>query len=119
MRRARRDNAMRGHGEVFKTRSFQSFHITPPIVTGQCARALELIRVHQPLLSLTATADHAIPEFAARVHDLRVMGFDVITRIEPEVLFRGLVRRRVAFYSLGSPEWPRPGFLPGKEVQHG
>lgn len=82
-----------------------------PIVTGQCAEVLTLIRQHQPLLSFVLTADHAIPEAAARVHNLRAMGFNVLTHILPEVEFRGVIRRNVARYSLGSPEWPRPGFL--------
>ena len=68
----------------------------PPTVTGQCAQVLGLIREQQPVLSFTLTADHAIAETAARVHDLRAA-----------------VRRNVASYSLGSPEWPRPGFLDG------
>ena len=87
----------------------------PPIVTGQCAQVLTLIRQHQPLLSFVLTADHAIPEAAARVHDLRAMGFHIITRIEPEVVFRGVVRRNAGMYSLGVPEWPAPGFVTGAE----
>ncbi|GHU17829.1 hypothetical protein AGMMS50243_06720 [Betaproteobacteria bacterium] len=79
-----------------------------PIVTGQCAEVLALIRQHQPMLSLILTAEYAIPEAAARVHNLRGMGFDVITRIAPEVKFRGRIRRNVAFYSLGVPEWTPP-----------
>lgn len=75
---------------------------TPPIVSGQYAQVLGLIRELQPVLSLTLTADHAIPETAARVHNLR---FE----------FRGVIRRNVASYSLGSPEWPQPGF-PRSEV---
>lgn len=88
---------------------------TPPKATGQCAQMLSLIRELQPVLSFTLTADHAIPETAARVHDLRCMGFNVITNIHPAVEFRGVIRRNVASYSLGSPEWPQPGF-PGSEV---
>lgn len=83
----------------------------PPIVSGQCAEVLELIRVDQPVLSFELTADHAIPEAAARVHELRAMGFNIVTRIEATVIFRGRERRNAAFYSIGSPEWPRPGFL--------
>lgn len=84
---------------------------SPPIVTGQCAQVLGLIRELQPVLSLTLTADAAIPETAARVHDLRGMGFNIHTTIQPVVLFRGVERRNVASYSLGSPEWPHPGFF--------
>lgn len=83
---------------------------TPPMVTGQCAQVLGLIREQQPVLSFTLTADYAIPETAARVHDLRRMGFNVITSIHPAVEFRGVIRRNVASYSLGSPEWPQPGY---------
>lgn len=77
----------------------------PPIVTGQCAQVLSLIRENKSILSFTLTADHAIPEAAARVHDLRCKGFNVITTILPEVKFRGRIRKNVALYSLGVPEW--------------
>lgn len=79
-----------------------------PLVTGQCAQVLQLIRLHQPILSLNLTADHAIPETAARVHDLRAKGFNIITTIHSEVEFRGVIRRKVASYSLGVPEWKKP-----------
>jgi len=88
---------------------------TSPVVTGQCAEVLTLIRQHQPLLSFVLTADHAIPEAAARVHDLRCMGWNIITRIVPSVKFRGRIRRNAALYSLGVPDWPYPGFVTGKE----
>ena len=84
---------------------------TPPIVTGQCADVLHLVRTLQPVPSFTLTADHAIPETAARIHDLRAKGFNVLTVIQPEFEFRGVVRRNVALYSMGVPEWPAPGFL--------
>lgn len=85
----------------------------PPIVGGQCALVLGLIQRLGPVLSFVLTADNAIPEAAARVHDLRAMGFNVRTTIVPEVEFRGVIRRNAALYSLGSPEWPAPGFLEG------
>lgn len=94
--------------------AFDSQNYTP-LVTGQCAQVLTLIRQHQPLLSFVLTADHAIPEAAARVHDLRAKGFNIITRILPTVEFRGEIRRNAALYSLGVPEWPYPGFVTGKE----
>lgn len=87
--------------------------VKPPIVNGQTKQVLELIRRHQPILSLTMTADHAIPEAAARVHDLRAMGFNVLTTIHSSVIFRGVERRNVASYSLGVPPWPAPGFNAG------
>lgn len=81
---------------------------TRPIVTGQCAEVLELIRSQGPILSFELTAEHAIPEAAARVHDLRAMGFNVQTRIIGKVTFRGRERRNVAEYSMGTPEWYPP-----------
>ncbi len=82
-----------------------------PFVDGQCAEVLSILR-KGPVLSFVLTADYAIPEAAARVHDLRAKGFNVITNIQSEVVFRGKIRKRAALYSLGNPEWPRPGFLP-------
>ncbi len=84
-----------------------------PSVGGQCALVLRLIRQHQSILSFDLTANYAIPEAAARVHDLRSKGFNILTTIVPEIEFRGATRRNVALYSLGTPAWPRPGFLEG------
>jgi hypothetical protein len=64
-------------------------------------KCLVLIRQHQPLLSFVLTADHAIPEAAARVHNLRAMGFNILTTILPEVDFRGVIRRNAALLFLG------------------
>lgn len=85
----------------------------PPAVTGQCAEVLELLRNEGAVLSFRMTAELAIPEAAARVHDLRGMGFNIITVIIPAVEFRGRIRRNVALYSLGVPSWPAPGFMEG------
>ncbi len=79
-------------------------HSTRPIVSGQTAEVLSLIRQHQPILSFVLTADYAIPEAAARVHDLRELGFNIITHIKFGVMFRGRLRRKAAYYSLGTPE---------------
>jgi len=81
-----------------------------PFVDGQCAEILSILK-RGPVLSFVFTADYAIPEAAARVHDLRNRGFNIITNIQSEVVFRGKIRKRVALYSLGNPAWPRPGFL--------
>ena len=95
------DNAGRAPGEVGKAKQ-RSQHSKAPASTGQCAQVLNLIRQHQPLLSLVLTADYAIPEAA---------GWNVRTEIRPVVLFRGVERRNVAAYSLGVPEWPAPGYF--------
>ena len=108
----KRDNAWRAPGKVGKAEISNS-NPTPPMVTGQCAQVLGLIQQYQPLVSLRLTADYAIPEAAARIHDLRAMGFNILTTIHPAVEFRGQVRHNVASYSLGTPAWPRPGFLEG------
>lgn len=84
-----------------------------PIVTGQCAQVFNLIRERPGILSLEITAGEAVPECASRIHDLRAKGFNILTHINRAVEFRGRVRRNVASYSLGVPEWPRPGFLEG------
>lgn len=72
-------------------------------------------RQHQPMLSFVLTADHAIPEAAARVLDLRGKSFNIITRIVPEVSFCGCIRKNDALYPLGSPSWSAPGFMAGQE----
>jgi hypothetical protein len=43
-------------------------------------------------------------------------GYNVLTVILPEFEFRGVIRRNVARYSMGTPEWPAPDFL-GEEGQ--
>jgi hypothetical protein len=108
-----RDNAGReAPGAVGKAEESKR-DCRPPTSTGQRGQVLNLIRQHQPLLSLRLTADYAIPEAAARVHDLRAAGWNILTTIHPTVVFRGVERRNVATYSLGTPEWPRPGFFDG------
>lgn len=104
------DNAGGQPGEVGKAENTQSDR-TPPIITGQCAQVYGLIKNHPGIVSLKMTADHAIPEAAARVHNLRAMGFNIMTTIHPTVIFRGVERRNVASYSIGVPAWPRPGFF--------
>ncbi len=82
-----------------------------PLVDGQCAEVLAILH-NRPTLSFEFTAERAIPQVAARVFNLKEKGYNVITEIKPEIVFRGRVRRHVALYYLGNPEWPLPGFLP-------
>ena len=107
------DDTGRAPGIVGKAKSSAGDRIKP-IPTGQCGQVLNLIREFQPVASFDISIGHAIPELAARVHDLRAMGFNVVTTILPRVMFRGAERRNVASYSISSPEWPRPGFFADK-----
>ncbi|MBL8421653.1 MAG: helix-turn-helix domain-containing protein [Dechloromonas sp.] len=91
------------------------FNLKPPLVTGQCGQVLNLIHQQPGIVSLVMTADYAIPEAAARVHDLRAAGWNILTTIHPTVIFRGVERHNVATYSLGTPGWPRPGFFDVRE----
>jgi len=116
---SRKDNAGRQPGKVDTTQQQNESHPTPPTVTGQRGLVLNLIRRMQPVKSLDISIGHAVPELAARVHDLRGMGFDIRTEIVPAVEFRGEIRRNVAVYSLGVPEWPRHGFLDHEEEESG
>lgn len=84
-----------------------------PRPTGQCGFVLGVIKENPGVLSLKITADLAVPEAAARIHQLRQMGFNIHTRINPVVTFRGVERHNVASYFLVAPEWPAPGFLDG------
>ncbi len=101
----------KGHPNEGSPKVFSDCDHKPPTVTGQCAEVLDLLRASNTVLSFHLTADLAIPEAAARIHDLRGMGFNALTVILPEVEFRGRIRRNVALYSLGVPSWPAPGFL--------
>lgn len=106
-------NKKKGHpNEGSPKGNFDRDH-RPPAVTWQCAEVLELLRSEGAVLSFRLTAELAIPEAAARVHDLRALGFHVQTTILPEVEFRGRIRRNVALYSLGVPSWPGPGWQEG------
>ena len=98
-------------GDLFPELLSDTSNRLRPAVSGQCAQVLELIRKNGLVLSFILTADFAIPEAAARGHDLRAKGFNVLTSIKKNVLFRGKVKGRAAFYSVGVPEWPRPGFV--------
>lgn len=108
---SRKDNAGRQPGKVDTTQQQNASHPTPPTVTGQRGRVLSLVKHNPGILSLKMTADFAIPEAAARIHDLRCMGFNIITTIHPRVIFRGVERRNVASYALGVPAWPAPGYF--------
>lgn len=116
---SRKEKPAPGGNRAGSRSAFDSPDSTPsrrPMVTGQMAEVLKVIRELQPVPRFELTANLAIPEAAARLHDLRARGFNILTVIKPEFQFWGVIRRNVALYSLGVPEWPAPGFL-GEEGQ--
>ena len=106
----RNDSARMAAGESGKAGSTHPDR-TPPVTTGQCGQVLNVVRNKPGIISLVITADMAVPECAARIHDLRAAGWNIITTIRPVVMFRGVELRNVASYSLGVPEWPAPGLF--------
>ena len=57
-----------------------------PFVDGQCAEVLSILR-KGPVLSFVLTADYAIPEAAARVHDLRARVLTSLRIFNPKWYF--------------------------------
>ena len=113
----RKNDARRQPGGVGKARKrraqFSSSFgdgspVKPHDPNEQAELVLRLIGERGPVLSLELTANRAIREAAARVHDLRALGWNVITVKNPGVIFWGVERRNVASYSLGSTEWVPP-----------
>lgn len=103
----------KGRSNESSPKDSSSLNSKPPLLTGQRATVFREIELNGSVISFHLTAELAIPEAAARIHDLRGMGFNIITTILPAVEFRGRIRRNVALYSLGIPSWPAPGFLQG------
>lgn len=86
--------------------------ITKPRPSGQQKIVLDLLRSREKVVSLEMSADMAIPEATARISELHADGFNIKTSLG-EVEFRGKLRKHVATYRLGVPEWPAPGYLEG------
>lgn len=82
-----------------------------PIISGQELRVFKIIEANPGVNALELSVVHVVPQYNARIHGLRAKGFNLISQIHPEVIFRGEVRYHVASYTLGTPAWPRPGFL--------
>lgn len=85
--------------------------ISKPNPGGQRRIILDALRA-RPVVSFELTSEMAIPEAAARVCELRAMGYNIKTTLG-EFVFRGKLRKNVATYHLGAPEWPAPGYLEG------
>lgn len=78
-----------------------------PIVTGQMAKILRLLR-QGPTSSLAFTYEHQITRPAARILDLRQKGFNITTHIQLNVQYRGHLYKKAATYVLEHPEWSAP-----------
>lgn len=82
-----------------------------PIISGQCADVLEIILKRGSVLSLELPTKYAIPQYNARISDLRSKGFHIISNIQPVVEYMGNTHKNVAIFSLGNPIWPSPEHL--------
>ncbi len=88
-------------------------HSTAPIVSGQCAEALEIVRKHQPILAMALAFEHGIPQYSARISELRDMGFNIKSIPIDCIVYQGRERRNAVKLSMGTPEWPRPDWKVG------
>ncbi|BEE03060.1 helix-turn-helix domain-containing protein [Aeromonas veronii] len=81
--------------------------LTGPIVTGQKAKILRLLR-QGPVLGLSLKMEHGISESGARIHYLRAMGFNIKTYMQIHVKYLGRKYQKAAIYVLEHPEWSPP-----------
>ena len=88
-----------------------------PTPTGQAAQVLQLIQANPGILCVCLNIEHGITQAGARIHELRASGFNIISQSHECVFYAGRKRRNVVSYSLGSPEWPRPGFFAEGKAQ--
>ena len=79
----------------------------PPLVSGQCAEVLAMLLEHCPMLAIELPA-MGIPQYCARIHDLRAKGYNIISTIEYDVSYQGRIYSRAARLSLGTPLWGEP-----------
>lgn len=79
-----------------------------PIVSGQCAEVLCLIREHQPILAMALAFEHGIPQYNARISNLRDIGFNIKSTPIDCIVYQGREYRNAVKLSMGTPEWIKP-----------
>ncbi|MGL5040137.1 MAG: helix-turn-helix domain-containing protein [Aeromonas sp.] len=80
---------------------------TPPRVSGQLADALSILR-RGPTSTLEFIHNHQITRSSARVHELRLLGFNITTHTRRDLQFQGHQYHGIAIYVLQNPEWSHP-----------
>ncbi|MGL4349648.1 MAG: helix-turn-helix domain-containing protein [Plesiomonas shigelloides] len=80
---------------------------TPPRVSGQLAEALNILR-RGPTSTLAFIHHHQITRSSARVHELRLLGFNITTHTRRDLQFQGHQYHGIAIYVLQNPEWSHP-----------
>ena len=76
----------------------------PPALTGQHAQVLKVLQeAREPLLSLSL--QRQFPQIGARVHELRVMGFNIMSIKQKPIVFDGVRRIGCVAYALATPNW--------------
>ena len=80
----------------------------PPLLSGQHAQVLKVLQeAREPILSLKL--QRAFPQVGARVHELRAMGFNIMSIKQKPLLFDGARRIGCVSYVLGLPNWKGGG----------
>lgn len=76
----------------------------PPILSGQHKQIIVLLKEsREPILSLRL--QRQFPQVGARVHELRSVGFNIISVRQKPLLFDGMRRVGCVAYVLGAPHW--------------
>lgn len=80
----------------------------PPSLSGQHKQIIVLLKeAREPLLSLAL--QRAFPQIGARVHELRNMGFNIVSIKQKPLLFDGMRRVGCVSYALATPNWKGGG----------
>lgn len=76
----------------------------PPILGGQHKQIIVLLKeAKEPILSLAL--QRAFPQVGARIHELRVAGFNIVSLRQKPIVFDGVRRIGCVAYVLAAPNW--------------
>lgn len=76
----------------------------PPTLGGQHKQIIVLLKeAREPILSLSL--QRKFPQCGARIHELRNMGFNIMSLKQEPLIFDGVRRVGCVSYVLASPAW--------------
>ena len=76
----------------------------PPALSGQHKQIIALLKeAREPILSLKL--QRKFPQCGARIHELRNMGFNIVSVRQKPLLWEGVRRVGCVSYVLGAPHW--------------